>query len=73
MPEKDKNILKNNQDKKSFKNSFVIYANTEARIGKIHTCDNNQEEKQIWFLQSYWLHEKFEYRSRKAWHRNDQL
>lgn len=47
MPEKDKNILKNNQDKKSFKNSFVIYANTEARMGKIHTCDNNQEEKQI--------------------------
>ena len=44
MPEKDKNILKNSQDKNPFKNSFVIYANTEARMGKIHTCDNNQEE-----------------------------
>ena len=44
MPEKDKNILKNNQDKNPFKNSFVIYANTETRMGKIHTCDNNQEE-----------------------------
>ena len=44
MPEKDKNILKNNQDKNPFKNSFVIYTNTETRMGKIYTCDNNQEE-----------------------------
>ena len=44
MPEEDKNILKDNQDKKSLKTAFVIYVDTESLLGKIHACDNNPEK-----------------------------
>lgn len=44
MPEKDNNILKDNQDKKSLKTAFVIYVDTESLPEKIHACDQNPEK-----------------------------
>ena len=44
MPEGDNNIFKYNQDKKSLKTPFVIYADKESLVGKIHACDNSPEE-----------------------------
>ena len=47
MSEECKNILKYNQDKKSLKAPFIIYADTESSLEKIHTYDNNPEESSI--------------------------
>ena len=44
IPEEDKNILKCNQDKKCLKTPYVIYADTESLLEKVHACDNNPEK-----------------------------
>ena len=44
MPKEENNTLKCNQDKKSLKISFVIYADTESLLEKTHTCDYYPEE-----------------------------
>ena len=44
MSEEGKNILKCNQGKKSLNAPYVIYADTESLLEKIHTCNNNPEE-----------------------------
>ena len=44
IPVEDNKILKYNQDKKSLKTPFVIYADKESLVGKIHACDNSPEE-----------------------------
>ena len=44
MPKKRKNILEYNQDRKSLKTLFVIYADTELLLEKIHSQDINPEK-----------------------------
>ena len=44
MHETDNNTLKYNYGDKSMKVPFVIYANTEFLLEKIHTCYNNPEK-----------------------------
>ena len=44
MPGDYHEILKHTQDKKSRKTPFVIHANTNLLLEKIHACDNNPEE-----------------------------
>ena len=44
IPEENNNILKYNQDKKSLKTPFIIYAETKKRPEKIPTCNANPEE-----------------------------
>ena len=44
MPTKDNNIIKYNQEEKSIKMSFTIYADPECLFKKISTCKNNPNE-----------------------------
>ena len=44
MPEKDNRILKYNQEDKSMKVPFIIYADLESLLEKMNTCHNNPEE-----------------------------
>lgn len=44
MPEKHKNILTYNQDRKSLKVLFAIYADAESLLEKFSCCDINREK-----------------------------
>ena len=44
MPSEDTKILELNQFQKSDKPSFIIYADLESLIEKIHGCKNNPEK-----------------------------
>ena len=44
MPEEDNNILKYDQDKKSFNTLSAIHAVTESVLIKIPTCHTNPDE-----------------------------
>ena len=44
MPNKDNKILKYNYGGKSLKASFIIYANLECLLKKMHSCQNNFEK-----------------------------
>ena len=44
MIEEDNKIWKCNQDKKILKSPFIIYANTESLLDKIHTSNNYPEK-----------------------------
>ena len=44
MPSKDTKILEFNQNQKSDKSPFVIYADLECLIGKIDRCKNNPKK-----------------------------
>ena len=44
MIEEDNKIWKCNQDKKFLKSPFIIYANTESLLDKIHTSNNDPEK-----------------------------
>ena len=41
MPTKDNNIIRYNQEEKSIKLPFVVYADLECLLEKISTCQNN--------------------------------
>ena len=41
MPEKDSKILKYNNEEKSMKVPFIIYADLESLLEKMSTCHNN--------------------------------
>ena len=43
MPNKDNNLIKNNQADKSLKLPFVIYADLECILKKIDICQNNPD------------------------------
>ena len=43
MPSPDNNLIKYNQGEKSLKLPFVIYADLECILKKIHTCQNNPD------------------------------
>ena len=43
MPTKKDNIMEFNQYMNSDKMSYIIYADMESLIKKIHVCANNQE------------------------------
>ena len=44
MPNQDNKIIKYNQEEKSIKSPFIIYADLECLLEKISTCYNNLEE-----------------------------
>ena len=44
MPTKDNNIIKYNQEEKSIKLPFVVYADLECLLEKMSTCQNNPRE-----------------------------
>ena len=44
MAKEDKKILKYTYGEKSMKEPFVIYADMESLLKKIHTCNNNLEK-----------------------------
>ena len=44
MPEEDNKILKYNEGEESMKVPFIIYADLECLLEKMHTCDNNPEK-----------------------------
>ena len=44
MPIEDNKILKYNYGEKSLKASFMIYADLEYLLGKMHSCQNNSEK-----------------------------
>ena len=41
MPNEDNNILKYNYEEKSLKAPFIIYADLEFSLEKMHSCQNN--------------------------------
>ena len=44
MPNEDNKIIKYNQEEKSIRSPFIIYADLECLLEKISTCYNNLEE-----------------------------
>ena len=44
MPTKDNNIIKYNQEEKSIKLPFVVYADLECLLKRMSTCQNNPNE-----------------------------
>ena len=44
MPEKDNKILKYNNGENSMKAPFIIYADVDCLLEKMHSCQNNPEE-----------------------------
>ena len=44
MPNKDKKILKYNYGEKSLKTPFIIYADLECFLEKLHSSQNNFEK-----------------------------
>ena len=44
MPNEDNKILKYNYREKSLKVPFIIYANLECLLEKMHSCQNNTEK-----------------------------
>ena len=44
MPTKDNNIIKYNQEEKSIKLLFVVFADLECLLEKKGTCQNNPNE-----------------------------
>ena len=44
MPKEDNKILKYNQEEKSIKVPFIIYADLECLLEKMNTCYNNPEK-----------------------------
>ena len=46
MPNEDNKILKYNYGEKSLKASFIIYADLECLLEKMHSCQNNPEKSQ---------------------------
>lgn len=44
MSIQENSIFKNNQNKKSLKILFIIYADTKSLLEKIHACDENPEK-----------------------------
>ena len=44
MPNEDNKIIKYNQEEKSIRFPFIIYADLECLLEKISTCYNNPEE-----------------------------
>ena len=44
MPNEDNIILKNSHGEKSLKALFMIYADLECLLEKIHSCQNNPEK-----------------------------
>ena len=43
MSMEENSILKNNQEEKSWKTPFIIYADTKSLLEKTHACDKNPE------------------------------
>ena len=44
MPKENSEILKYNRGEKSMKASFIIYADLECLLKKMHSCQNNSEK-----------------------------
>ena len=44
MPKENSKILKYNHGEKSMKASFIIYADLECLLKKMHSCQNNSEK-----------------------------
>ena len=44
MPTKNNNIIKYNQEEKSIKLPFLVYADLECLLEKMSTCQNNPNE-----------------------------
>ena len=44
MPNEDNKILKYNYGEKSLEASFIIYADLECLLEKIHSCQNSLEK-----------------------------
>ena len=44
MRNEENKIIKNNQEEKSIKSPFIIYADLECLLEKMNTCYNNPEE-----------------------------
>ena len=44
MPEEDNKILKYNQEEKSMKVPFIIYADLESLLEKMNTCHSNPQK-----------------------------
>ena len=44
MPNEDNKIIKYNQEEKSIKSPFIIYADLKCLLKKISTCYNNPEK-----------------------------
>ena len=44
MPNKDNKILKYNHGEKSLNVPFMIYADLECLLEKMHSCQNNPEK-----------------------------
>ena len=44
MPNEGNKILKYNHGENSFKAPFMIYADLECLLGKMHSCQNNPEK-----------------------------
>ena len=44
MPNEDNKILKYNYGEKSLKAPFIIYADLECLLEKMHSCQNNLEK-----------------------------
>ena len=58
MPEKDNKILKKNHGENSMKVLFIIYADLEYLLKKMHSCYNNPEESsksQNIYAYTFWL------------------
>ena len=47
MPSEDNKILKYNHREKSLKALFIIYADLECQLEKMHPCQNNLEKSYI--------------------------
>ena len=44
MPDEDNKILKYNHGEKSMRVPFIIYADLECLLEKIHSCQNNSQK-----------------------------
>ena len=44
MPSEDNKILKYNHEEKSMKSPFIIYADLECLLEKMHSCQNNSKK-----------------------------
>ena len=44
MPDEDKKMLKYNHGEKSMKSPFIIYADLQCLLKKMHSCQNNPEK-----------------------------
>ena len=58
MPDEDKKILKYNYGEKSIRVLFIIYADLECLLEKMHSCQNNPEKS---YTEKKTKHESYDY------------